>query len=133
MIQQPGCPNLYWALTDLPAPLVDLRKGVQGDRTIVAADLRLLHDDTPMTDAEIAKFVSHWSGRMGSHANRRASRLATCAAGSNSGCSDPARVQPPASAWSRPVMRSSSSSRCLPRRSFCWTRNAIMRSKGMNA
>ncbi|HEV3118484.1 MAG TPA: hypothetical protein VGY58_15650, partial [Gemmataceae bacterium] len=29
MVQQPGCPNLYWALTDLPCPLVDLRKGVQ--------------------------------------------------------------------------------------------------------
>ena len=39
-MQQPGCPNLYWALTDLPCPLVDLRKGVQGDRTVVAAELR---------------------------------------------------------------------------------------------
>ena len=39
MVQQPGCPNLYWALTDLPSPLVDLRKGAQGDRTRVAADL----------------------------------------------------------------------------------------------
>src|SRR5262245_23268196 len=29
MIQQPGCPNLYWALTDLPRPLIDLRKGMQ--------------------------------------------------------------------------------------------------------
>jgi hypothetical protein len=65
MIQQPGCPNLYWALTDLPSPLVDLRKGVQGDRMIVAADLRLLHDDTPMTESELAAFVSHWSGMMG--------------------------------------------------------------------
>jgi hypothetical protein len=65
MIQQPGCPNLYWALTDLPAPLVDLRKGAQGDRTIVASDLRLLNDDTPMSDAELADFVSKWSGRMG--------------------------------------------------------------------
>src|SRR5262249_52181162 len=24
MIQQPNCPNLYWALTDLPTPLVDI-------------------------------------------------------------------------------------------------------------
>src|SRR5262249_21329307 len=31
MVQQPGCPNLYWALTDLPCPVVELRKGVQGD------------------------------------------------------------------------------------------------------
>jgi hypothetical protein len=65
MVQQPGCPNLYWALTDLPCPLVDLRKGVQGDRTLVAADLRLLHDDTPMTESEIGEFVSRWSGMIG--------------------------------------------------------------------
>ena len=46
-------------------PLVDLRKGVQGDRTLVAADLRSLHDDTPMTEKEIEEFVSHLSGVMG--------------------------------------------------------------------
>ena len=65
MVQQPGCPNLYWALTDLPCPLVDLRKGVQGDRTLVAAELRSLHDDTPMTETEIEELVSHLSGVMG--------------------------------------------------------------------
>lgn len=31
-IQQPGAPNLYWALTGLPDPLVDARKGVSADR-----------------------------------------------------------------------------------------------------
>src|SRR5260370_28008483 len=50
MVQQPGCPNLYWALTDLPVPLVDLRKGVQGERTLVAAELRAIRDDAPMTE-----------------------------------------------------------------------------------
>jgi hypothetical protein len=65
MIEQPGCPNLYWALTDLPCPLVDLRKGVQGDRTLVAADMRSLRDDAPMTDSETEKFVSRLSGVMG--------------------------------------------------------------------
>ena len=64
MVQQPGCPNLYWALTDLPCPLVDLRKGVQGDRTLVASDLSSLHDDRPMTEPEMAEFVSRWSGVM---------------------------------------------------------------------
>ena len=62
MVQQPGCPNLYWALTDLPCPLVDLRKGVQGDRTLVAAELRPLRDDAPMTEAELEAFVSRLSG-----------------------------------------------------------------------
>jgi hypothetical protein len=31
-IQQPGSPNLYWSLTDLPRPFIDLRKGMQGER-----------------------------------------------------------------------------------------------------
>ncbi len=65
MVQQPECPNLYWALTDLPSPLVDLRKGVQGNRTLVAADLRSLHDDLSMTESELEQFVSHLSGVLG--------------------------------------------------------------------
>ena len=62
MVQQPRCPNLYWALTDLPCPLVDLRKGVHGDRTRVAAELRLVRDDAAMTEAELEAFVSRLSG-----------------------------------------------------------------------
>jgi hypothetical protein len=62
MVQQPGCPNLYWALTDLPSPLVDLRKGVQGDRALMAAELGRLRDDMPMTDAELEQFVGRLSG-----------------------------------------------------------------------
>ena len=34
-IQQPGAPNLYWPLTDLPRPLFDLRKPMQGERLSV--------------------------------------------------------------------------------------------------
>jgi hypothetical protein len=59
MVQQPGCPNLYWALTDLPSPLVDLRKGVQGDRALVATDLDQLKDDTVMTDEQLERVVRH--------------------------------------------------------------------------
>jgi hypothetical protein len=65
MVQQPGCPNLYWALTDLPSPLVDLRKGAQGDRTLIASDLRSIRDDAPMAEAELDKVVSRLSGVMG--------------------------------------------------------------------
>jgi hypothetical protein len=65
MVGQPGCPNLYWALTDLPCPLVDLRKGIQGDRALVLADLRPIRDDAPMTEEEIEKVVSRLSGVMG--------------------------------------------------------------------
>ncbi len=31
-IAQPGAPNLYWALADLPTPLNDLRPGLEGER-----------------------------------------------------------------------------------------------------
>ena len=31
-IAQPGAPNLYYALTDLPSPLISMRKGLQGER-----------------------------------------------------------------------------------------------------
>ena len=65
MVQQPGCPNLYWALTDLPVPLVDLRKGTQGDRTLADTELRALRDDAALTDTELEDLVSRLSGRVG--------------------------------------------------------------------
>jgi hypothetical protein len=66
MVQQPNCPNLYWALTDLPCPLVELRRGAQGDRLQVVTDLWPLRDDAPMTTVEIEHLVSRLSGVMGS-------------------------------------------------------------------
>lgn len=65
MIQQSNCPNLYWALTDLPCPLVDLRKGAQGDRATADTELRGLRDDKVLEDAELAELVSRVSGRAG--------------------------------------------------------------------
>jgi hypothetical protein len=64
MVQQPRCPNLYWALTDLPSPLFDLHKGVQGERIRVAADLKPLRGDAPMAETEIESLVSRLSGVM---------------------------------------------------------------------
>jgi hypothetical protein len=62
MVQQPKCPNLYWALTDLPSPLVDLRRGIQGERTRIAAEMRLIRDDEAMSDSELESLVSRLSG-----------------------------------------------------------------------
>jgi hypothetical protein len=64
MVQQPGCPNLYWALADLPCPLVDLRRGVQGRRASLARDLALLHSDSAMTEAEVDSWVGRLSGSL---------------------------------------------------------------------
>jgi hypothetical protein len=64
MLQQPGCPNLYWALTDLPSPLVDFRKGMQGERALAAADLRPLRLG-PMSESELEAVMSRLLGRIG--------------------------------------------------------------------
>ncbi|MFL5328448.1 MAG: hypothetical protein ACJ8C4_05995 [Gemmataceae bacterium] len=34
-VRTPGSPNLYWALTDLPSPLIDLRDGFGGERVTI--------------------------------------------------------------------------------------------------
>jgi hypothetical protein len=34
-VRTPGSPNLYWALTNLPQPFVDLRKPMQGERLML--------------------------------------------------------------------------------------------------
>ena len=107
MVQQPGCPNLYWALTDLPCPLVDLRKGVQGDRTLVAAELRSLRDDAPMTETEIGEVREpavrrdRFRARAGGPA---AAEPAGPAASASQGPGTGPR-RPRDDAWSRRVMR----------------------------
>jgi hypothetical protein len=65
MVQQPNCPNLYWALTDLPCPLVDLRKGIQGDCVLVATELRQIRGDTPMTEEQMRTLLANLSGKLG--------------------------------------------------------------------
>ena len=64
MLQQPGCPNLYWALTDLPMPLVDIRKGLQGERLRTVVGLRAIRSDETMTDQQIDAIVGRFSGMM---------------------------------------------------------------------
>jgi hypothetical protein len=38
LIQQPDAPNLYWALTALPKPFVDLRKALEGEQVMLEAE-----------------------------------------------------------------------------------------------
>ncbi len=59
MLEQPGCPNLYWALTNLPSPLVRLDVGAQGERTWLLADFRDLTDTAPMSPEQVQKFIDH--------------------------------------------------------------------------
>ncbi|HJZ54596.1 MAG TPA: hypothetical protein VKE74_06535, partial [Gemmataceae bacterium] len=59
MLEQPWCPNLYWALTHLPQPLVSLEKGLEGERVIILAELRDLDDTTPMSPEQIGKLIAY--------------------------------------------------------------------------
>jgi hypothetical protein len=58
MLEQPGCPNLYWALTNLPDPLVPLNKGIDGDRMTTRMEFRDLDDRAPMSAERLKKFIA---------------------------------------------------------------------------
>ena len=58
MLQQPGCPNLYWALTSLPTPLITLNKGMEGERLLTVAELHDLDDQKPMTAEQLKKLIA---------------------------------------------------------------------------
>jgi hypothetical protein len=54
LIQQPDAPNLYWALTDLPNPLVDNRRGVSADRMMSSGTLsEVLDPKRPWAQDEV--------------------------------------------------------------------------------
>lgn len=59
MLEQPGCPNLYWALTNLPNPLVSLDKGMEGERMLIAGEFRDLDDSAPMSAEQLKKLIAH--------------------------------------------------------------------------
>jgi hypothetical protein len=56
MLEQPGCPNLYWALTTLPQPLVRADKGAEGEQMSLVWVFRDLDDTAPMSADRIKKF-----------------------------------------------------------------------------
>jgi len=39
LVQRPDAPNLYWALTSLPRPLVDMRRALEMERAMIYAEL----------------------------------------------------------------------------------------------
>lgn len=62
MLGTPDCPNLYWALTHLPAPFIALDRGMEGERTFVMSVFRDLDDQKPMTTAQLKTFVKMVNG-----------------------------------------------------------------------
>jgi hypothetical protein len=59
LLEQPGSPNLYWALTNLPDPLVPMDRGLEGERMLIQVELRDLSDAAAMTAGQIRKLTDH--------------------------------------------------------------------------
>src|SRR5262249_39119473 len=59
LLQLPDCPNLYWALTNLPDPLVSIKRGMEGERLTIWGFTRDLDSTRPMSADEIKKFIAH--------------------------------------------------------------------------
>jgi hypothetical protein len=58
MLGQPGCPNLFWALANLPGPLVPQDRGMEGERLLAAWLFRDLDDRAPMSRDQLEKFIA---------------------------------------------------------------------------
>ena len=61
LIAQPGAPNLYWALTTLPRPLVNLRNHLEVEQKLVEnliPELTEAELARPRTDAEWTSLLS---------------------------------------------------------------------------
>jgi hypothetical protein len=62
MLAQTSCPNLYWALTNLPHPFISLDLGMQGERLSMVAELRDLDDQVPMSPDQLKKVCTRIDG-----------------------------------------------------------------------
>jgi hypothetical protein len=57
-VQQPGAPNLFWALTDLPIPFMSLRHGMEGERAWLDKEFDILGKHEPLAEAEVMALVT---------------------------------------------------------------------------
>jgi hypothetical protein len=63
MLEQPGCPNLYWALAALPRPFAPMGPGIEGERVLMDGEFKnMLHkivgdDEAPMTPQQVMAIV----------------------------------------------------------------------------
>jgi hypothetical protein len=58
LLERPGCPNLYWALTNLPAPLLTLEKGMEGERLLIEGLLeKFIDTEAPQNPSELRKRI----------------------------------------------------------------------------
>lgn len=57
VLEQPGSPNLYWALASLPRPMFDMGKAIGWEKTLVRASLRPLRGGRRMEELSGAEWT----------------------------------------------------------------------------
>ncbi len=57
LLEQPACPNLYWALTNLPDPFISIKTSLQGERLTLWEYSHHLDSIAPMSDREVSDLV----------------------------------------------------------------------------
>jgi hypothetical protein len=62
MLEQPGCPNLYWALTSLPTPFVSPDRGMAGEQMLLEVLMTGLDESSPMSEAQMKKLLITLNG-----------------------------------------------------------------------
>lgn len=58
LIQQPGAPNLFWALIHLPDPVVGIRAGMQGERSWLTKDYDILEKPDPIPQDQLNRLLN---------------------------------------------------------------------------
>jgi hypothetical protein len=75
-IEQPGTPNLYWALTSLPHPFIDIRRGLEAEKLMVDVHFPELKrmEKGPLTAGEMDRLVevccNFWAGLENAHVKK---------------------------------------------------------------
>jgi hypothetical protein len=65
MLEHPDCPNLYWALTQLPNPLVKMTTGMEGERLSIWGVFRDLDATASMSPEQIKQLIDRIEKLMG--------------------------------------------------------------------
>jgi len=67
LMQMPGSPNLYWALTSLPTPMIDMRSSLEYEREVLFMELPALRnlEIEVLTPAQASMIVSDFMRKMG--------------------------------------------------------------------
>jgi hypothetical protein len=66
MLEQPDCPNLYWALTNLPAPFISCKTALEGERLTIWEFTRDFESTAPMGAEKLKRIVERLDKLIGS-------------------------------------------------------------------